>query len=135
MALGSFLLLLSGCNQNQVRDSSSLTVQEKDPLDLALEKLNQNYTLQGTLTIHYVSLNQQLDFNFELKQTSNAWVKSGYDTYYENFVQIALFKENNLAVYKSLDYTNTFYEQDYIEWQFVSNPFLKFTKDQFVVEN
>ena len=58
MALGSFLLLLSGCNQNQVRDSSSLTVQEKDPLDLALEKLNQNYTLQGTLTIHYVSLNQ-----------------------------------------------------------------------------
>lgn len=135
MALGGFLLLLSGCNQNQVRDSSSLTVQEKDPLDLALEKLNQNYTLQGTLTIHYVSLNQQLDFNFELKQTSDAWVKSGYDTYYENFIQLALFKENNLAVYKSLDYTNRFYEQDYMEWQFVSNPFLKFTKDQFNVEN
>lgn len=135
MALVSVLFLLSGCNQNQISNSSSDSVQKKDEFDLALEKLKQNYTLQGTLTIHYVSLGQQLDFNFELKQTSNAWVKSGYDTYYENFVQIALFKENNLAVYKSLDYTNTFYEQDYIEWQFVSNPFLKFTKDQFVVEN
>lgn len=118
MALGSVLFLLSGCNQNQISNSSSDSVQKKDEFDLALEKLKQNYTLQGTLTIHYVSLGQQLDFNFELKQTSNAWVKSGYDTYYENFIQLALFKENELAVYKSLDYTNTFDEQDYIEWQY-----------------
>ena len=97
--LGIFCLLLAGCKTTN--DSSSPLISTKDPLDTALSTLQENYHLQGEMIIHYLSIGQQLDFSFEIKQTKNAWFKVGYDTYYENFIQLSLFKEEDLGVYKS----------------------------------
>ncbi len=131
--LGIFCLLLAGCKTTN--DSSSPLISTKDPLDTALSTLQENYHLQGEMIIHYLSIGQQLDFSFEIKQTKNAWFKVGYDTYYENFIQLSLFKEEDLGVYKSLDFTNTLVKEEYIEWKYVSNPFLSLNKEQFFVDD
>ncbi len=119
------LLLLSSCDERNHETTSSFHTNS------IFEKMQTSFTAKGSLTIQYLSIGKTLDFPFVIKICDDGWYKYGYDTAYEEFYELPIYKQNEQGIYKSLDYKNELTTFEYGPWSAFTNPFKRLKETDF----